>query len=70
MYSEKHDFHVTNPKPVTSYSLSTLKVLQDFQMNFKNQIREVMIWISKKLPSSHPQFQIIYGADDQNKKEA
>ncbi len=39
-------------------------------MNIKNQIQAVMIWVSEKLPCNHPQFQIIYGADEENKEEA
>lgn len=70
MYSEKHDFHVTNSEPVSPFSLSTMKAVQDFQMDLKNLVRTIMIWVSEKLPCNHPQFQIIYSADKENTEEA
>lgn len=39
-------------------------------MKIKKRIQAVMLWVSEKLPCSHPQFQIIYGADEERKEEA
>ena len=70
MYTEKHDFHMTNPEPVSTFSLNIMKAAQDFQMDFKNRIKAAMVWISEKLPCPRPQFQIIYGADKESTDEA
>jgi hypothetical protein len=69
MFTEKMNLHGSNPKPMSEGFTKTMKAPIDSHMTMKKRFRAAMIWISEKLPCSHPQFQIIYGADKENSSD-